>query len=254
MILFQIKKFMKNIPKPERNWTYKESEFYLLAEQGRFEEAIDLISKIQVDYDPKILLLKLQCYLRSGKAYEALQIAVELENDGINLPQLSMLKGECLYNLKEYESALIIFKKCYEEENTPEIGRWVQKCEVHLTDDGDTQAMDIFDFSPPLTDFSEEEEYDDPIINYDYFQTNTHVILFIDVVGAKKNSYAQFHNKSVDVYVDIYDVKLHFQLYGEIDPSQSSFTIGPYSIECKLLKAAPGDWERFEEKHVCDYE
>lgn len=241
-------KFMKNIPKPERNWTQKESELYLLAEQGRFDEALDLISKIQNEDDPKILLLKLQCYLRSGKPFEALKIAMDLENDGLTFPQLFLLKGQCLFNLKEYSSALLSFKKCYSESSTPEIERWIQKCQVHLTQKASLQPEVIFDFVPDQNDELNIQENTEPIINYDYFQNLTHVVLLIDVIGAKKDkSYVKFQKKSVDVYIDKYDANLHFPLASEIDPNQSSFTIGPYSIECKLHKAEQGDWTKFEE-------
>lgn len=239
---------MKNLPKPDRIWTHKESELYLLAEQGRFDEVIDLISKIQCGNDPKIQLLKLQCYLRSGKPFEGLKIAIDLENDGLTFPQLSLLKGECLFNLKEYSSALISFRKCYSEDSSPAIERWIQKCNVHLTQKATSQPEVIFDFVPDQKSNLKSQENADPVINYDYFQNATHVFLFIDVIGAKKDkSYVKFHNKSVDVYIDKYDANLNFPLASEIDPDKSTFSIGPYSIECKLFKVTQGDWPQFEE-------
>lgn len=239
---------MKSIPKPERNWTHKESEIFLLAEQGRFDEALDIISKIQCDDDPKILLVKLQCYIRKRQPFEGLKIAMDLENDGLTFPQLYLLKGICLFDLKEYSSALISFKKCYSENCAPEIERWIQKCQVHLTQKSLSKPELIFDYIPGQKAEPSVQEPSEPVVNYDYFQNLTHVVLLIDIIGLKKDkSYVKFHEKSVDVYLDKYDTNLHFDLASKIDPDHSTFTIGPYSIECKLLKETQGDWPKYEE-------
>ncbi|OHT12287.1 CS domain containing protein [Tritrichomonas foetus] len=233
--------------KPKR-YSEIEAQLLLLVEQGRFEEALNYLPLAVIDNDPRLVAMKACVLLRTGRPFQALHEIKNYELQGADLPQLLYLKGEALFQLKDYASAKHQFESALKFGSTPTIQRWIQKCEIHLSVGTPEAEHRIFKFDPP-----QDEQSNPPQIvpqpHHDFFQSNTHVTMVLYIKNMQENDMkVEFHTKSLDIEIlnTSPPTRIHIELMKEIDPSNSTYSIKPLNVEFKMLKKTKGMWNSFE--------
>ena len=225
-------------------WTPKEADFYNLVENGFYFEAYNLFPQISKSHELILKYMQVVVLLRCGKLYQALELISDLENDGLKVPQLDMLKGEVLFELNDFPQAISTFRNCaLEADNIQFVERWIQKCQIDSeSSDKDSGLTSNFKFTP-------EQKMKTPPVNqqanirYQYDQTQSHVSIFLYIIVKNEDQYhVQFEQTSVKVNFDMYNISVNFSLLNEIDPSKSSSAIKPFGIELSLAKVKEEMW------------
>ena len=79
------------------------------------------------------MLLLSRSLLDSGNFLQALDYIIQVEKQGYKMPDMYMIKGRCLFHLKEYETALESFRKAYKINPTVECNRCIERCLVRIS-------------------------------------------------------------------------------------------------------------------------
>ena len=246
-----------------------------LTEQKEFESALNLINQLDANLDPRLVVAKAKCLIGLHKIPKALELLLDAEKKNWDLPQILLLKGKALFEIKEYNTAKMAFEKCLEINPTQEIKRWIQRCLVYLEADGPSrrvvryepqigQAQDIktpqnvlypaLQIMKPNKDKTPNAEAKKseiklaPAPSYEWYQNITHITMVIYIKDVKESELdLKFTENSVDVNVNLNPpTKIHIDLYKNIDPSKSNLSLTAKKIEIKMLKANRGQWNSFE--------
>jgi len=183
-----------------------------------------------------------QLFLRIEKYQEALNDAVAaLDLNGSN-PKYYMRKGVALFNLNNIQDAWATFAagKAYGDEK--KFDSWIEKCEKIINTDNESGT------SKPVA--VPVQMPTGPKTRYDWYQTETHVIITIMVKGRKKedvNVDIQEHTLSAQVKLDTgSDYTLELDLANPILPAQSMVKVLSTKIEIKLKKQDGIRWTALE--------
>lgn len=120
-------------------------------EEKLYDKALELLNKIQHDLSPRLVVAKAKCLLGLDRNVEALDLLVNAEKFGWDLPQIITLKGFALFKLKEYHTAKMAFERCLEIKPSQEIKRWIQRCIVHLSANNEEISRRVIRYEPQLT-------------------------------------------------------------------------------------------------------
>ena len=209
-----------------------------LVANGYYNDAIHMLKSVTFEYTPILIKNHAICYMKLEKYMSALQVIKIAEEKGWCLPDIMVLKGQCLYNLMEWETALSAFECAEELKSTPEIHLWITRCKTQMMVENDECEDHIFTYEPLIiTDVKKE-----------WYQTNQHVCVRLLVKDVKKGELEiTFNNESIDVKINQKKpIVFHMNLFREIIPEESTFVINNSSVELKLKKSHNIQWETCE--------
>ena len=198
-----------------------------------------MLKSITFEYTPILIKNQAICYMKLNKYMNALQVIKIAEEKGWCLPDIMLIKGQCLYHLEEWETALTAFETAEELKSTPDTHLWITRCKAHLLVDDDECDDHIFTYEPLIiTDVKKE-----------WYQTGQHVCVRLLVKEVKKEDLEiTFNAKSIDVKINQKrPILFHMNLFKEIIPEESTFVINNSSVELKLKKKYQNSqWETCE--------
>ncbi|XP_019380531.1 PREDICTED: protein SGT1 homolog isoform X1 [Gavialis gangeticus] len=147
-------------------------------------------------------------------------------------------KGIGEYHVKNYTSALDSFKEGQILDNgDTTFTIWMKKCEEALNTGSQTEATTQQQTWPPK-------------IKYDWYQTESHVIVTIMIKNAQKDDVnVQFSEKEMNALVKLTsgeDYNLKLVLLHSIVPEQSTFKVLSTKVEIKMKKPEAIRWEQLE--------
>ncbi|OHT14849.1 CS domain containing protein [Tritrichomonas foetus] len=213
-----------------------------LAENSKYQEALQLISQTQFDKSPEILIATAACYIGLNKYTKALEILCHAEKLGWLLPDIISMKGRILFRLNKFEQAKMAFEtyeKIYSRNKNTSL--WLLRCTAHITLEQDPSQARIV----TIENHPEQTE-----VRSDWFQTSTTIsmILFISHLTEEQLNVV-FNKNSVEVKVNAAIHYHHiFYLSKEIVPEESKIEITPSKVELKMKKALTEKWKALESK------
>ncbi|XP_053165824.1 protein SGT1 homolog isoform X2 [Hemicordylus capensis] len=141
------------------------------------------------------------------------------------------------YHMKNYASALKSFIEGQKLDSAdPALAIWIKRCEEVI--------------SRLQTEVSSQNPLRPSKIKFDWYQTESHVIVTLMVKNAKKDDVnIQFFEKELNALVRLssdeeYSLQLH--LLHSIVPEQSTFKVLSTKIEIKMKKPEAVRWEKLE--------
>ncbi|OHS93430.1 CS domain containing protein [Tritrichomonas foetus] len=234
-------------------WIDKESTILFLTEQHEYEKALELINTISHHLDPRLVVATTKCLIGLHKIPQALEILLAAEKRDWVLPQILLLKGKALFEIKEYNTAKMAFERCLEINPSYEIKRWIQRCNVYLAADNEELSRRVVRYEPQLAQCQEPEPEPEPKPKprHEWYQSSTHVTMVLYIKDIKESDLnVSFDNDSLDVCINSDGkTKLHIDLAKSIEPNQSSYSVTSKKIEIKMQKAVKGQWSIFEVHH-----
>lgn len=143
-------------------------------------------------------------------------------------------KGLGEYHIKNYASALESFKEGQKLDNVDDTFTvWIKRCEEMLN--------------------GSQTEVQQPLsakIKYDWYQTESHVIVTVMIKNAQKDGVrVQFSEKEMNASVKLpsgEDYNLKLVLLHSIVPEQSTFKVLSTKVEIKMKKPEAVRWEKLE--------
>lgn len=143
-------------------------------------------------------------------------------------------KGLGEYHIKNYASALESFKEGQKLDNVDDTFTvWIKRCEEMLN--------------------GSQTEVQQPLsakIKYDWYQTESHVIVTVMIKNAQKDGVrVQFSEKEMNASVRLpsgEDYNLKLVLLHSIVPEQSTFKVLSTKVEIKMKKPEAVRWEKLE--------
>ena len=211
-----------------------------LAENAHWEDALHLLKDVIHEPTPQLLRYEALCYLRTNKVLNALETIKKAEERSWMLPDILIIKGQCLYKLQEWETALSTFEQAEQIKSTPEVRQWIIRCKAHITVEDNPNSANIFTFEPSVISD----------VTKGWYQTSLYVCIQLMVKDVTESDIeCKFDPRSVDVAIlKKPEISVHINLPKEIDPSESSFIIHHSSVELKLKKKNTGiSWDTCEE-------
>lgn len=223
-------------------WTIRESSVIFLVERGNYSEALNVLNTIKYQLDPRLLCIKIRCLIETGAFTKALELAISAEEKGWDLPEVFILKGKALYQLKEFQTAKLAFEKCDRIQPSAEVKRWIQRCIVQIS------ASD--EFSRRIIRY--EPKNSSAIINnlkHEFYQSQTHVTLVIYIKDITESQVSvKYEPKRVEVVINtIPKMILQTNLMKEINPDGCFHQVYSKKIEIKMEKIIKGNWSSIEQ-------
>ncbi|EAY11124.1 CS domain containing protein [Trichomonas vaginalis G3] len=209
-----------------------------LVKSAQYEEALRVIHSENFEMTPLLIQNEAKCYLKTNKVTKALESLKRAEEKGWLLPDILMLKGQCLYKLQEWETSLIAFEAADKIASTAETKQWITRCQAHIEVENSPNAPNVFNFQPPIISDVKKEWYQNAQI--------VTIRLFIKDVKEKELK-VSFLPNSVNVYITRQrPISYHLNLPHEINTSESYFVLNSSSIELKMEKVQHITWENCE--------
>ncbi|XP_034614293.1 protein SGT1 homolog isoform X3 [Trachemys scripta elegans] len=149
-------------------------------------------------------------------------------------------KGISEYHIKNYASALESFKEGQKLDNVDtSFTIWIKRCEETLN-------------TGSQTEMTTEQQTQPSKIKYDWYQTESQVIVTLMIKNAQKDDIRiQFSEKELNALVRLpsgEDYNLKLVLLHSIVPEQSTFKVLSTKIEIKMKKPEAIRWEKLEGK------
>ncbi|XP_031955744.1 protein SGT1 homolog [Corvus moneduloides] len=146
-------------------------------------------------------------------------------------------KGLGEYHIKNYASALESFREGQRLDNIDDAFTiWIKRCEETL--------------NASQTDLNIQQQPLPPKIKYDWYQTESQVIVTIMIKNAQKDDVSvQFLEKKMNASVRLpsgEDFNLKLDLLHSIVPEQSTFKVLSTKVEIKMKKPEAVRWEKLE--------
>ncbi|KAJ6661689.1 hypothetical protein lerEdw1_013211 [Lerista edwardsae] len=179
------------------------------------------------------------------------------------------------YHMKNYTSALESFNEGQKQDNADTtLAIWIKRCEEAINSsfvtnlsvsgvylafanvfdflllESDTILICPFNIFIIMGDQISQHQLRPSKIKYDWYQTESHVIVTIMIKNAKKEDISiQFSEKELSALVRLssdedYNLKLH--LLHSVVPEQSTFRVLSTKIEIKMKKPEALQWEKLE--------
>ncbi|EAY01796.1 CS domain containing protein [Trichomonas vaginalis G3] len=224
--------------------SFPSSEFVLetsvieLVDTERYDDALRLIRSSRRIMTPLLIRKQAYCYFKLGNPANALECLKKAEENGWILPEILILKGQCLYSLQEWDTALIAFETADKMGSTPETKQWLTRVKAHISIENSPNAPNIFLFQPDIISDVKKE----------FYQTNQLLAIRLFIKDVKEEELTvTFNPTSVEVYVKKQrPISVHLNLPREINTSQSFFVINDSSIELKIKKVQCVNWDDIE--------
>ncbi|KAM9652888.1 protein SGT1 homolog isoform 1-T1 [Morphnus guianensis] len=146
-------------------------------------------------------------------------------------------KGLGEYHIKNYASALESFREGQRLDNVDDTFTiWIKRCEETL--------------NASQTEVNAQQQPLPPKIKYDWYQTESQVIVTIMIKNAQKDDVSvQFLEKEMNASVRLpsgEDYNLKLVLLHSIVPEQSTFKVLSTKVEIKMKKPEAVRWEKLE--------
>ncbi|KAM6316751.1 protein SGT1 homolog [Aegotheles albertisi] len=146
-------------------------------------------------------------------------------------------KGLGEYHIKNYASALESFREGQRLDNVDDTFTiWIKRCEETL--------------NASQTEVNTQQQTLPPKIKYDWYQTESQVIVTLMVKNAPKDNVSvQFSEKEMNASVRLpsgEDYNLNLVLLHSIVPEQSTFKVLSTKVEIKMKKPEAVRWEKLE--------
>ncbi|PKK32389.1 hypothetical protein A306_00003184 [Columba livia] len=146
-------------------------------------------------------------------------------------------KGLGEYHMKNYTSALESFREGQRLDNVDDTFTiWIKRCEETL--------------NASQTEMNSQQQPLPPKIKYDWYQTESQVIVTIMIKNAQKDDVSvQFSEKEMNASVRLpsgEDYNLKLVLLHSIVPEQSTFKVLSTKVEIKMKKPEAVRWEKLE--------
>ncbi|NWH81047.1 SGT1 protein, partial [Piaya cayana] len=146
------------------------------------------------------------------------------------------------YHIKNYASALESFREGQKLDNVDDTFTiWIKRCEETLNALSILLSMSLRSLFPLFLVF---------FFRYDWYQTESHVIVTIMIKNAQKDDVSvQFSEKEMNASVRLpsgEDYNLKLVLLHSIVPEQSTFKVLSTKVEIKLKKPEAVRWEKLE--------
>ena len=182
------------------------------------------------------------CHLKLGSHVDALQDASEaLKLESGNSVAL-LRKGEALFEMGEFESALQSFEGGKKQGAKGSWDLWIRKCRAELGDDA------------PAPVAAEVKAPTGPKIRHEWYQTDSHVIVTVFCKGLKseqieKHLSATEYSLSIKLQDEAETTwNQEIELFGEIIPDESRLDLMSTKIELWLKKKTGLRWNSLERK------
>uniref|UniRef100_A0A8C4U7L8 SGT1 homolog, MIS12 kinetochore complex assembly cochaperone n=1 Tax=Falco tinnunculus TaxID=100819 RepID=A0A8C4U7L8_FALTI len=146
-------------------------------------------------------------------------------------------KGLGEYHIKNYASAIESFREGQRLDNVDDTFTiWIKRCEETL--------------NASQTEMNTQQQPLPPKIKYDWYQTESQVIVTIMIKNAQKDNVSvQFLEKEMNASVRLpsgEDYNLKLVLLHSIVPEQSTFKVLSTKVEIKMKKPEAVRWEKLE--------
>lgn len=204
----------------------------------------------------EVLVKRSACYLKLGKALEALNDANEaLKVEPKNANAL-FRKGSALFELDEFEAALEAFKEGEAlEKDSSRWALWIRKCNAELEGDATAAAAAApkANVAPPTaTTPTPAAPAPKQKIRHEWYQTDTQVVVTIFCKGLKKETVQhELTNSTLSVTLKLdteNDWVLDLHLAGEVVPGESRLDILSTKVEIWMKKKFSARWPALEAK------
>ncbi|XP_068038375.1 protein SGT1 homolog [Anomalospiza imberbis] len=185
-----------------------------------------------------------ECYCQRAYAHILLQKYADAVADAKKSLELNpnnavalLRKGLGEYHIKNYASALESFREGQRLDNVDDTFTiWIKRCEETL--------------NASQTDLNTQQQPLPPKIKYDWYQTESQVIVTIMIKNAQKDDVSvQFLERKMNASVRLpsgEDFNLKLDLLHSIVPEQSTFKVLSTKVEIKMKKPEAVRWEKLE--------
>ncbi|KAL9867466.1 protein SGT1 homolog [Geothlypis trichas] len=185
-----------------------------------------------------------ECYCQRAYAHILLQKYADAVADAKKSLELNpnnavalLRKGLGEYHIKNYASALESFREGQRLDNVDDTFTiWIKRCEETL--------------NASQTDSNMQQQPLPPKIKYDWYQTESQVIVTIMIKNAQKDDVSvQFLERKMNASVRLpsgEDFNLKLDLLHSIVPEQSTFKVLSTKVEIKMKKPEAVRWEKLE--------
>jgi tetratricopeptide (TPR) repeat protein len=225
-------------------WGRNELLIMFFMEEKLYTEALSLLSKMNRELEPSLLLAKAICLFELHKWIEALEVALSLEKHEWLLPDMLMIRGKSLYKLGEFETAKSIFEKYDAVNPSPETKRWIQRCIVRIEVQTEENINRIIRHEPQSAQPAARQ------IKHEWYQTRSQLSLLLFAKGVTESGlHVTVASNSVRIIIDTpHRIEFSVDLVKEIVPNEYSISITPMKVEVKMTKVASayGQWSEIE--------
>uniref|UniRef100_A0A8C4XN31 SGT1 homolog, MIS12 kinetochore complex assembly cochaperone n=1 Tax=Falco tinnunculus TaxID=100819 RepID=A0A8C4XN31_FALTI len=185
-----------------------------------------------------------ECYCQRAYAHILLQKYADAVADAKKSLELNpnnavalLRKGLGEYHIKNYASAIESFREGQRLDNVDDTFTiWIKRCEETL--------------NASQTEMNTQQQPLPPKIKYDWYQTESQVIVTIMIKNAQKDNVSvQFLEKEMNASVRLpsgEDYNLKLVLLHSIVPEQSTFKVLSTKVEIKMKKPEAVRWEKLE--------
>jgi len=250
-----------------------------------YTEAIELDSS-KLEY----YLKRCNAYIKIDSFKEAVKDAELALNIDAKNPKVHQRKGFALFSLKDFDMALESYRYALElDKSNAQTEQWIRKCEaeIDLKKRGCMKNKMSIGLSEPVIEPKKEKKEaasncslkasepketvssttpkEDPIplppskIKYDWYQTDTHIVISIMIKNQNANHITcDFNAQTLSFGAKLIsgsDYSLELDLAHEIVPKQSSYRVIPAKVEIKMKKAEGIRWSSLEtdnESHLAN--
>lgn len=220
-------------------WTLNEAIILYANETDRYDQVSKALKTSEHQNDFPMLFLNAKSSFQLKNYIHSLQLCQNAIKLGFEIPEILMLKGSCLYNLGEYDTALNAFTKAFNMKQTQEASRCIERCKIKIDSQSDEISRRIIRYNPQTQ----------PAFKREWYQSNDLVTVAIFIKNLEKPSVSiTFNPTSFDFMVEgMPQYNLHLDLFKKIVPEECSFTISPSKVEIKMKKAVSREkWDSLE--------
>jgi tetratricopeptide (TPR) repeat protein len=225
-------------------WGQEESSVLFAVDNKRYSDALSLISSIEHELEPSLLIAQAQSYYGISKFTHALTVLQSAEARNWYLPEIYLLKGKCLFKLEEFDRAKAAFEIAHRLLPEFEVKRWIRRCEIFLLLGSEKKSPRIIRFDPPPV------EVRPGTLKHNWYETQRQLSLLVFLKGVQAGQlHVQVKSDHVHVLVDFTPpLELSLKLAKEVVPEEPMITLTPMKIEIKMNKAPSsfGRWQEFE--------
>lgn len=212
-----------------------------------YDEALKLYTAaIETDSNvAEYFVKRAQTYIKLSKYKEAEEDALKACSMDPANPKACLRKGVAQFHLKKYKDALASFQTGSElDEADANLKQWIDKCKANIPDDPKPVKTETAPAADPVPQPPKEKQ------RYDWYQTESHVIITIMIKGCKKENvdirYNQ-HTFSATIKLPTgSDYSLELDLAHPVVPSHCVTRILSTKVECKLKKEEGIRWNKLE--------
>ncbi|XP_071847163.1 protein SGT1 homolog [Apostichopus japonicus] len=220
-----------------------------------YDEALKLYTAA-IENDSTVVeyfVKRAQTYIKLAKYAEAEGDAGQARSLDPSSPKACLRQGVAQFHLEKYKDALASFQTGSQlDKADANFSQWIEKCKAKIPDDPEptkqeTAAETKQDTQPPAASIPQPPKEKQ---RYDWYQTESHVIITIMIKGCKRETvdinYNQ-HTFSATIKLPTgSDYSLELDLAHPVVPTHCVTRILSSKVECKLKKEEGIRWNKLE--------